>query len=145
MNRKLIIYLDTCCYSRLFDGKTSPEVIAEAERVRYIMSNRFSGEYRIIGSFVVVTEIIQNPDAKERRIIERLYNRIISGEAPRTAQRRTRAAELETKGLKTMDARHLAAAEAAGADYLLTVDKDFLKKASKPKFTTVKVINPIYF
>jgi len=145
MNRKLIIYLDTCCYSRLFDGKVSPEVIAEAGRIRHIIRNRFSGKYRIIGSFVVVTEIIQNPDTKERRIIERLYNRITSGEAPRTAQRRTRAAELETKGLKTMDARHLAAAEAAGADYLLTVDKEFLKKASKPNFTTVKVINPIYF
>jgi predicted nucleic acid-binding protein len=109
------------------------------------MRNRFSGEYRIIGSFVVVTEIIQNPDTKERRIIERLYNRITSGEAPRTAQRRTRAAELETKGLKTMDAQHLAAAEAADADYLLTVDKDFIKKASQPNFTTVKVINPIDF
>jgi len=141
MNRKLIIYLDTCCYSRLFDGKTSPEVIAEAERIRHIIRSRKKSGYIIIGSFTVVTEIAQNPN-KERWYIERLYNRIKSGAAATPAQR---AAELEAKGLKTMDARHLAAAEAADADYLLTVDKEFLKKCSRPNFTTVKVINPINF
>jgi predicted nucleic acid-binding protein len=44
-----------------------------------------------------------------------------------------------------MDARHLAAAEEVGADYLLTVDKTFLKVASRPNFTTVNVIKPIDF
>jgi len=145
MSRKLIIYLDTCCYSRLFDGKASPEVTTEAGRIQHIIQNRFSGVYIIVGSGIVTTEIRQNPDTKERRIIERLYNTIISGKAKASARRRTRAAELETKGLKTMDARHLAAAESMDADYLLTVDKEFLKKASRPNFTTVKVINPILF
>jgi len=144
MNRKLIIYLDTCCYSRLFDGK-SPEVIAEVERILYIIQNRFSGKYIFVGSNIVAAEIRQNPDAKKRQIIERLYNTIIRSKAKASARRKTRATELETNGLKTMDARHLAAAEAAGADYLLTVDKDFIKKCSQSNFTTVKVINPINF
>jgi len=145
VNRKLVIYLDTCCYSRLFDGKTSPEVIAEAGRIRYIIRNRFSGRYRLIGSFAVVTEISQNPDDKERRIIERLYNKITSGEATVTVQSISRALELQLKGLKEVDSFHLAVAEAADADYLLTVDKDFIKKCSRPNFTTVNVINPMYF
>ena len=145
MNRKLIIYLDTCCYSRLFDGKISPDVIAEAGRIRHIIRNRFSGKYKLIGSFAVITEINQNPDNKERRIIERLYNKITSGEAQISIKSIARAAELELKGLKTMDARHLAAAEAMDADCLLTVDKDFIKKCSLPKFTAVRVINPITF
>jgi len=142
VNRKLIIYLDTCCYSRLFDGKTSPEVIAEAERIRHIIRNRKKGGYIIVGSGAVVTEINQNPDDRERRAIERFYNRIIRGKATTPAQR---AAELETKGLKTMDARHLAAAEVARADYLLTVDKGFLKVCSRSKITKVNVINPLNF
>jgi len=109
------------------------------------MRNSFTGKYKIIGSFTVVTEISQNPNAEERRFIERLYSLIKSGEVILSLRGMARAAELESKGLKTMDARHLAAAEEAEADYLLTVDKDFLKKCSQPNFTTVKVINPINF
>jgi len=144
MNRKLIIYLDTCCYCRLFDVTDQIDVIEEAERIRYIIRHRFFGKYRFIGSGIVAAEISQNPK-KERRYIERLYNLIKSDEARVTAQSISRARELELKGLKTMDARHLAAAETAGADYLLTVDKDFIRKCLQPKFTKVKVINPINF
>jgi predicted nucleic acid-binding protein len=117
----------------------------EVERIRYIMRNRFSGEYIIVGSDIVTTEIHQNPDVKERGITERLYNTVISDEAPAPPQRTTRAKELQQKGLKPMDAQHLAAAETIYADYLLTVDKDFIKKCSQRNFTTVKVINPITF
>jgi predicted nucleic acid-binding protein len=108
------------------------------------MRNSFYGKYRIIGSFAVVSEISQNPK-KERRRIEKLYNLIKSGEAQVTTQCGVRAQELQSKGLKVMDSLHLAAAEEAGADYLLTVDKEFIKKCSRPNFTTVKVINPINF
>ena len=145
MNRKLIIYLDTCCYSRLFDVTDQLDAIEEAGRIRYIIRNRFSGRYIIVGSGTVTAEINKNPDNKERRVTERLYNLIKSDVAQMTMQNISRAAELELKGLKTMDARHLAAAEAMDADYLLTVDKDFIKKCSKPNFTAVTVINPINF
>jgi len=145
MNRKLIIYLDTCIYSRIFDITTQTSVLKEIGRIRYIIRNRFSGVYVIVGSGVVSHEIKQNTNAKERRIIEKLYNRIISYEAQMTAQSLSRAAKLEAMGLGAMDARHLATAEVMNADYLLTVDKDFIKKCSRPNFTRVKVINPINF
>jgi len=146
MNWKLIIYLDTCIFSRLFDVTTQASVLAEAERIWHIIRNRLSGAYILVGSFAVIAEIRKNPDAKERRFIERLYNRIINDEAQKSAQVITRAARLQSMaGLGAMDAAHLAAAEAANADYLLTVDKDFIKKCSRQNFTKVKVINPINF
>lgn len=145
MNRILTVYLDTCCYSRLFDVTDQIDVIEEAGRILYIMQNGFAGKYRIIGSFAVVAEISQNPNSEERRIIESFYNLIKSGEAQISEQSAARAQELQLKGIKTMDSAHLAVAEAAHADYLLTVDKDFIKKCSQPNFTTVKVINPINF
>jgi len=144
MNRVLTVYLDTCCYSRLFDITDQTDVINEAERILYIISNR-AGKYRIIGSFAVITEINRNPNTKERRFIENFYNLIKNGEAQLTTQSVTRAQELMSKGLKVMDSLHLAAAEAAHAEYLLTVDKDFIKKCSQPNFTSVKVINPLDF
>jgi len=145
MNRKLIIYLDTCCYSRLFDGKISPEVIAETERIRYIVRNGFFGKYTIVGSGIVMAEIRKNPNVKERMETESLYNATIRGEAKASAQRATRAKKLQLMGLKEMDALHLAAAESIPADYLLTVDKNFIKTCLQPNVTTVKVINPIDF
>jgi len=138
------IYLDTCCYSRIFDVTDQISVINEAGRIRYIMRNGFSGKYRIIGSFAVVIEIGQNPK-KERRRIEKLYNLIKSGEVQVSPQSEARAQELQLEGLKEMDSFHLAAAEAAHADYLLTVDKDFLKICSRSNFAKVKVINPLNF
>jgi len=44
-----------------------------------------------------------------------------------------------------MDARHLATAEGAGADFLLTVDTDFIRKCNKLNLTIVGVINPTNF
>jgi len=38
MNRKLKIYFDTCIYSRIFDGKKSPTIVAEAARIRDIVN-----------------------------------------------------------------------------------------------------------
>jgi predicted nucleic acid-binding protein len=52
---------------------------------------------------------------------------------------------LESMGLKPMDARHLAAAEAAGADFLLTTDEKFIKRCAKNNLTAVKVIDPLDF
>ena len=145
MNRKLIIYLDNCCYGRRFDDKTNLNVKEEADRIRHIIRNRAKGRYAIIGSFAVKTEIGQITDNKKRRAVESHYKKTVVGTVKPTAQIITRAVELELKGLRMMDSRHLAAAEAAGADYLLTTDMDFIKKCSNPNFTTVKVINPLNF
>jgi predicted nucleic acid-binding protein len=54
-----------------------------------------------------------------------------------------RARKLETSGLRKMDAAHLAAAEAAKADYLLTVDEKFINRCTNNNITKVKLIDPI--
>jgi predicted nucleotidyltransferase len=48
-------------------------------------------------------------------------------------------------GLGVMDSYHLAAAEAAGADVLITVDKDFERISTNKKLSRVIVINPLKF
>jgi len=54
-----------------------------------------------------------------------------------------RAHELTKKGIKTLDALHLASAEHVGADYLCTTDDKFLKKTKTLKDLKTKVISPI--
>ncbi|WP_353258559.1 PIN domain-containing protein [Prochlorothrix hollandica] len=51
-----------------------------------------------------------------------------------------RARFLQTQGLKNFDALHVATAEAAQADYLLTCDRRLINRC---KTLTLAVINPV--
>lgn len=55
---------------------------------------------------------------------------------------RQRAEALEKSGLKAMDALHVACAEAAKSDYLITCDKRLINRCSG---LTMQVINPVDF
>ena len=145
MNPKLIICFDNCCNSRLFDDKTKPNIKPEADAIQRIINNKRRGGYVIFGSFVGDAEINKIPDDEKRRAAKQKYEESIDDWIKRTAQIMARARKLEAYGLRKMDAAHLAAAEAARANYLLTVDKGFLKVCSRQNFTKVKVINPIDF
>jgi len=119
--------------------------MAEAAKIREIINDRIIGGYAIIGGFAVSVEIGNNRNDLKRMASKSLYDEIIIDEVKNSVRIIARAAELESMGLGPMDARHLAAAEAAQADYLLTTDLYFIKKCSRPNFTTVNVINPLNF
>jgi predicted nucleic acid-binding protein len=139
------ICFDNCCNSRLFDDDTQPETQAEADAIRRIINNKRRGRYVIVGSFAGAAEINKISDDRARRDAKQKYEGYIDGKVEKTAPIMARARKLEAYGLSNWDAAHLAAAEAAKADYLLTVDKDFIKKCSRQNITKVKVINPIDF
>jgi predicted nucleic acid-binding protein len=145
LSRWIIVYLDNCCYSRLTDKDASPDMAAEAAKIRAIINNRLVDGYVIVGGFAVSIEIGNNPDDVTRMASKRLYDKIIIDEVKKSAQIIARAAKLQTMGLREMDSFHLAGAEEAGADYLVTVDKDFIKKCARSNITAVKVINPLDF
>ncbi len=56
-----------------------------------------------------------------------------------------RAQKLESMGLGKMDAAHLAAAEAAEAEYLITTDEKFIRRCARNNLTAVNGIKPIDF
>ena len=139
------VYFDTCTISRLFDAIKPPNAAAEAEKIQEIIDNRILGGYTIIGSMVVTSEIEDTNDYEKREAIETLYPEIVADEVELSLQSIARADILYSKGLGVMDSYHLAAAEAAGVDYLLTTDVDFVEKCAKQNFSAVKVINPLDF
>jgi predicted nucleic acid-binding protein len=145
MDRKRVVYLDNCCNSRLFDGDPSPKVSAQADKIRRIINNRKKDGYVIIGSFAGEAEIRKIPDDEKRRTAEQSYRESIDDNIKLSAQIRVRADNLELMGLGKMDAAHLAAAEAAKADYLLTTDEKFIRKCRNRNITAVKVIDPLDF
>jgi predicted nucleic acid-binding protein len=145
MGRNLVIYPDTCFYGRPFDTPQTPKIRAEADAIDAIFKGGERGELWIIGSAAVTTEIGNIADPTLRAAIEALYYKAINKEIRLPAQGTKRALVFEAQGCGKMDARHLAIAEAGGADFLLTVDKVFARVCTERNLSKVKVMNPFDF
>jgi predicted nucleic acid-binding protein len=99
----------------------------------------------IVGSFAGDAEIEKISDNEMRRKAKEQYKNVIDRKVKNSTQIVARAQKLESMGLGPMDARHLAAAEAAGATFLLTTDEKFIRKCQNRNLTAVKVIDPLDF
>jgi predicted nucleic acid-binding protein len=140
MERNLVIYLDTCIYGRPFDRPQTPEIRAEVAAIDAIFKGGERGELWIMGSAAVYLEIGQITNAAKRKTVFVHYSKFINEEITPPAQNYTRARALAAAtGLGEMDAVHLVIAEEAGAGFLLTVDRDFIKKCNLLNLTTIKV------
>jgi predicted nucleic acid-binding protein len=141
------IYIDACCYSRPFDDAdhmAQPRVTAEVAAVMNAVDICGVEGFSVIGSRAVSFEIgkIQKVDKLLKTMS--LYFTAMTVEAAITDEVEARVAELMTQGVKELDAYHVALAESAGADYLLTTD-DRLEAAALRLGVKTKVINPINF
>jgi hypothetical protein len=58
-NRKMKIYLDTCCLNRPFDDQRQPRIRLEAEAVTLILEKFRQREWNWVGSEVLIYEIEQ--------------------------------------------------------------------------------------
>jgi len=139
------IYLDTCCYGRPYDDQTQAKVAAETLAVMTAIDTCRIAGYVIIGSVAVTSEVGLIRNAEKRGVIDGFYYSTISGNVPLVMSDFVRAQALEAEGLGDMDALHLAAAEAAGVDVLLTTDVDFLRICANKNLSRVRVINPLTF
>jgi len=137
------IYLDTCCYGRPYDDQSQNQTGSESLAIMTVFFGYLCDVCELIGSEVVEFEISQIPDDIKRADIQRLYS-VVSRRVELSPSIEQRAVALQRHGLKAFDSLHLAAAESAGADVLLTVDKDFIKYA-KNAGSPVRVENPIKF
>ena len=137
------IYLDLCCLNRPFDDQRQDRVRLEAEAVLLILTHIQTGEWQWISSEAMDFEIEQAPDSERKERIKLLLT-----QAERTIlveqAEETRARQLETLGVHTFDALHLACAESGKVDVFLTTDDRLLRLAVRQaKQLRVKVQNPL--
>jgi len=136
------IYLDNCCFNRPYDDQGSLRVRLETE-VKLDIQNRIrEGEFELIWSYILTFENAQNPH-EERRAEIRLWNGLAKAEILETPQILEKMRDLESKGLKSLDALHISCAIAGRCAYFITVDKGILNKLDR--IQGIKVINPIDF
>ena len=115
------IYLDTSVYNRPFDDQAQPRIWLETLALSVILQLVESAEVELVASAVVAYENSRNPFADRREWVERVMA-LAADYRPVTPTIRERAVSLQETGIKSLDALHVATAEAAGAAWFITVD-----------------------
>ena len=119
------IYLDVCCLGRVFEEDEQPRIRAERAAVESILES----EIQIVTSDAVAYEIARDPD-EERRDAKTILDDEIRDETVKlTDSIKARAKQLGALGFGGLDALHIACAESARCDWLLTTDDRMLKRA----------------
>lgn len=137
------IYLDNCCFNRPFDDQTQDRIRLESEAVLLVLGHVTRGEWELVRSEAVDLELAGLRDSERRRRVEVLVG---AGTHPIGIgdDQLRRGTVLESLGFDAFDALHIACAEAAGADVLLTTDDRFERRARRLQDELgVRVLNPL--
>lgn len=137
------IYLDACCINRLTDDQSQERIRREAAAVELILKRVRRGSIQWVSSDALIDEINRNPNV-ERRLENAALLVHASQIVELNAEIADRAASLEKIGYGPYDALHLACAESARVDVLLTTDDAFIRRASRGEGSPlVTVKNPL--
>ena len=136
------IYLDTCCLNRPFDEQTDEKVILETEAILGIINRCETDEdWSFFSSDVLDDEISRIVYPVKKQKVLALYHSA-STHIDLNDAMIEQAKRFEQYSLRPFDALHLACAEYAQADVLLTTDKKFIRQAKQLKLKT-RVVNPL--
>ncbi|CAN5179314.1 PIN domain-containing protein [soil metagenome] len=136
------IYLDNCSLQRPLDDQTQMRVENETEAIIEILTLCETGDLTLISSDVLQFEIKAILDL-ERRETSLGILRIARNKVLTDSKIERRAQEFVKVGIKSLDALHLASAEAGQADYFCTCDDKLLKKAKTISDLKIKAISPL--
>lgn len=140
----MTIYMDNCCYNRPFDEQTQERIHLESEAILTILHRGQMGIYKIVGSRILELEIERMHDEIKKQKVKELY-KVVNTHICYTEEIAKRSQEImRMSKIKTFDSLHIAAAEAAGAEVLLTTD-DKLEKIAEKQELKVRVMNPLKF
>jgi predicted nucleic acid-binding protein len=137
--------VDLCCLNRPFDDQSHARVALESQAVVLILEKVDRGQHALCNPAALVVENSLCPKIQVRLEIETLLDHADIWIAHDKAIEK-RAVDLRKLGFKEFDAYHIAAAEMAGCDRLVTCDDDFLKAARRNAAKIgVTVTDPIRF
>ena len=113
--------------NRPFDDQTQERIKLESEAVLAILYRCQIGEWELVGSEAIDLEISRIPDEDRRLRVKMLYS-VAKTKVRIDEEVEKRALDLEKLNFKAFDALHIACAEKAGADVMLTTDDKLLKR-----------------
>jgi predicted nucleic acid-binding protein len=137
------IYLDKCCFSRPFDDDVQDRILLEADAVLLILDRVRAGEFTLVGSEALDEEFALDPDENRRRLTRAMLALCHEAVGLEPSDE-DRAEELQALGFGMADSYHVASAEKAKCDVLLTTDDDLIAKWQRHRrVLRVRVVNPV--
>jgi hypothetical protein len=136
------IYLDNCCLNRPYDDQAAPRVRLEAEAIELILNAVVAARIRLLWSDTLDIENGQNPFGERRTGIAR-WKSFSSAVIQDTPDIREHARALAGRGIKPLDALHIASAVAGQASHFLTVDDGILTKRAPVR--EIVIASPLEF
>ena len=136
------VYLDICAIQRPFDDQAQPRVRAEAEAVLSVLDLRRAGAVSLVASGAHVVETAKCPYPNRRAHIEDVLavSEVYVSGAPAVLRR---AQSYRARGIKRLDAIHLASPVEAGADFFCTTDDSLLKRGREADTDRTAVVSPL--
>ena len=130
--RKVLIYLDNCCYNRPYDDQSQIRIHLETEAKLYIQELIKDHKLELVTSFVLNYENDKNRVLHRKQAIsEFMYSNAayyVSGAKNDSLE--DIAKSIMDTGVKEKDAYHVACAIMAKADFFITTDDRLLKYQS---------------
>ncbi|NEU76479.1 type II toxin-antitoxin system VapC family toxin [Hassallia byssoidea VB512170] len=137
------IYLDVCCLNRPFDDWTQERIRLEGEAILSIMERIRTREWQLVTSEAISVELekMRNLDKLEN-ILKLLEFAVITINIDEEVD--SRSQQLEELGFGLYDSFHIACAEVAQTDVLLSTDDRLLKNSLRHQgLLKVSVDNPV--
>ncbi|NOZ49277.1 MAG: type II toxin-antitoxin system VapC family toxin [Chloroflexi bacterium] len=135
------VYLDVCAIQRPLDTPNQIRIVLEAEAVLGIIALCEAERLEIVSSDALIYETEQNPLP-----VRREHARAVLQKARETIKLseeiKARATQLVKSGFKSLDALHLALAEAGRVGYFCTCDDRLLRRAQRVDLR-IKVVSPL--
>jgi predicted nucleic acid-binding protein len=139
----VLSYLDLNCFNRPFDDQSQDRIAREAAAVFSLLHRIVDGLDQLAWSAVLEFENSQHPLMDRRTEIARWAHRAVVNVAI-SDRVSARAQTLTEAGFGALDAAHVACAEAAACDCLLTCDDRFMRRARRVQLA-VQVQNPVEY
>ena len=139
----MLLYLDLNCFNRPFDDQSQNRIDRETAAVFSVLQRIVDGIDHLAWSAMVDFENAQHPLVDRRTEITRWAQRAVINVSI-SEQVSSRAQALTEAGFGALDAAHIACAEAATCDCLLTCD-DRLIRAARRVQLAVHVRNPVEY
>ena len=139
----MLLYLDLNCFNRPFDDQSQDRIGREITAVFSVLQRIIDGIDHFAWSAILDFENAPHPLVDRRTEIARWAQRAVTNVGI-SEQVSSRAQALAEAGFGALDAAHVACAEAAGCDCLLTCD-DRLMRTARRVHLTVRVQNPVEY
>ncbi len=140
--KKIVAYMDLCCFNRPFDDQSSRYTYLETEAKLFIQDLVRMRKIDIVWSYVLDFENSANPDVEVRDAISK-WKKISICTIAESDEIVDRAERFHRIGLGIKDSLHISCAVEAKAKHFITTDKGIVRK--KKLIQEINLLNPIEF